>query len=143
MNLKSVIEKIKEKASNIPNIGFISTSDIYDLNNSDINYPAFVLTQNTHNLNLIEGFMTYSFNLFYVDRLTESKDNEIDLNSIAMSNLGGIILQLYDEGIMTNEATFVSFTERFQSLCSGAYASINFNVPISECEFDNIEPHCN
>lgn len=143
MNLKSLIDKIKQICSNIPNVTVVSTESVYDLNNSDISYPAIVITQTSHSLDFTESFMHYGFQIFYAERLLEDKSNMIDNQSTAISVLGALMLQLYNENVIANNATFVPFMERFQALTSGAFANITLDVPLSDCEMSLDEPHCN
>lgn len=80
MKLYDVVTTILHLASIDPTISFIEEGDIYELNNQqDIDYPAFVLTQNTHNGNLTTDQTTFRFTLFAVDRQTEDGRNKLEI----------------------------------------------------------------
>lgn len=132
MTLLETINLLNYIAQNQPNVnGIVETGDIYDLNKDEYEqkYAAFCVTQNTHNVG--EEFTTFSFTLFYVDRLTLDKSNKIEIQSTAVEFFGNFIktiMQRFDWLDWTN-GDVTTFTEKFSAECAGAYMTCNITTP--------------
>lgn len=124
MTLLEVINLLNWVARNQPNVnGIVETGDIYDLNKECYTnlYSAFCVQQNTHSIS--EDFTTFSFTLFYVDRLTLDKSNKLEIQSTAcefFQNLIKTIMQKFENLDWTN-GEVTTFTERFSAECAGAF----------------------
>lgn len=135
MTLYECVTYLKSIAMKQPNVRSSWDGDIYDLMNTNpsIRYATFVVSQTTHRQT--ENFCYYGFNLFYVDRLDETlEDNRLQVQSIGKEILSNVIKtfeELYD-GVATS-IVYHPFTERFTDLCAGQYATVEIEVPISEC----------
>lgn len=111
-----------------PNInGIVETGDVFDLNKDEYQqkYSAFCATPRTHTVGL--DYTTYSYTLYYVDRLTLDKSNKTEIQSTGIEffhNLIATILHNYPE-INVDEGTITTFTERFTAECAGAYMDID------------------
>ena len=131
MTLKEIVQALETIASRQPNIHHIVKSgDIYDLNDTDVDYAAFCVTQQQHSAN--SESITFNLTLFYVDRLTDSKDNKLDIQSHAIETLRNILLTFEEEnyyGVEYTSTMYTTFTQRFLSECAGAYATITVSVP--------------
>lgn len=140
MTLRETTDILKEFCANEPNVGFVGVGDVYELNaNQDVRYPAMVITQQTHTMVIDEEWYRFHFILFYIDRLTEDKSNENQVQSIAISVLKNLVTNLEGMGIFAQyDYTFNTFTERFESLCAGAYCDIQLNVPIEDCDWKTV-----
>ena len=136
MTLYELIENIKNLGKSEPNVSFVTQGDIYELNHQqDIYYPAFVVTQGTHFGSAENGVENYGLTLFLVDRLTSDKSNELDVQSWADTGLKNIISRIEEHnlGVIQGQYTVQTFTEKFDSLCAGAYVSLNIQVQVLEC----------
>ena len=136
MTLYELIENIKNLGKSEPNVSFVTQGDIYELNHQqDIDYPAFVVTQGTHFGSSENGLENYGLTLFLVDRLTSDKSNELDVQSWADTGLKNIISRIEEHnlGVIQGQYTVQTFTEKFDSLCAGAYVSLNIQVQVLEC----------
>ena len=136
MTLYELIENIKNLGKSEPNVSFVTQGDIYELNHQqDIDYPAFVVTQGTHFGSAENGVENYGLTLFLVDRLTSDKSNELDVQSWADTGLKNIISRIEEHnlGVIQGQYTVQTFTEKFDSLCAGAYVSLNIQVQVIEC----------
>lgn len=135
MTLLEIIKHIQDIAKvNHTNSSFVG--DIYELNQrQDIEYPAFVVTQGTHQTNNEEDLDIYNLNLFYVDRLLEDKSNELDVQDWAYNGLSSIIdaLEVGNIGFQYTASSINTFTERFDSLCAGAFANLQIQVEKNSC----------
>lgn len=140
MTLRETTDILKEFCANEPNVGYVGVGDVYELNaNQDVRYPAMVITQQTHTMVIDEEWYRFHFILFYIDRLTEDKSNENQVQSIAISVLKNLVNNLEEMGVFAQyDYTFNTFTERFESLCAGAYCDIQLNVPVEDCDWKTV-----
>ena len=132
MTLLETINLLNWIAKNQPNVnGIVESGDIFDLNKDEYQqkYSAFCVTQNTHNVG--EEFTTYSFTLFYVDRLTLDKSNKLEIQSTAVQFFGNLIktiMQKFDRLNWTN-GDVTTFTEKFSAECAGGYMTCSITTP--------------
>lgn len=137
MTLQETIKLLEYVAVNQPNVnGLVETGDIFDLNKDEYQqkYSAFCVTQNTHQIGI--DFTTYSFTLFYVDRLTLDKHNKLEIQSTAVQFFQNFIKTIQEKAplldIENGEVT--TFTEKFSAECAGAYMRCNVTTPnLSMC----------
>ena len=144
MTLLETTRLIEYIASKQPNINtVVETENIYDLNNDNfqVKYSAFCLQQQRHTSQ--NGFTTFNYNAYYVDRLTNDRKNKLDVQSSGIILLQNIINILNDRIWISNvtASEFVTFTEKFTAECAGAYCNISITVPnASLCaQYDLIE----
>lgn len=139
MTLYSLIKNIEALAQAQPNISFVGTGDIYELNKTpDISYPAVVISQTSHNKSSLNEYETYGLNIFAVDRLTSASENRLDIQSWADMLLKTLITLIEENnlGIIIDDVVIYPFTERFESLCAGAYATIRIRIDNIDCPGD-------
>lgn len=129
MTLFEIINKLKDIALSKPNINYAGEGDVYILNSlPNIDYSAFFITQNEHS---IDGdTITYNLNLFYIDRISYSEDNTLNIQSDGILQLTNIINTLvFSEDVdVDREINFVPFIQRFADNCSGVYCTVRFIV---------------
>ena len=136
MTLYKLVQDVCNLGKAQPNVNFVTQGDIYQLNhNQDVDYPAFVVTQGTHTGSDYDEEQ-FTLTLFAVDRLVSDKSNEIDVQSWANSVLLSVIKNIGDFFIGTVQSGFKiqTFTEKFDSLCAGAYVTLSINVDINDCD---------
>ena len=136
MTLYKLVQDICNLGKAQPNVNFVTQGDIYQLNhNQDVDYPAFVVTQGTHTGSDYDEEQ-FTLTLFAVDRLVSDKSNEIDVQSWANGVLLSVIKNIGDFFIGTVQSGFKiqTFTEKFDSLCAGAYVTLAINVDINDCD---------
>ena len=135
MNLYNLLSTIKDlSAFEMVNSAFIG--DVYEVNSrQDVEYPICVLTEGTHVGNTEEDTEIYNISLFLIDRLTEDESNELDIKSWANEGVKDIINRIEETnvGIVHNGWQINTFTQRFESLCAGAYATIQIETSGNEC----------
>ena len=140
MRLIEIIEALKAAALSQPAVRSIVPNDVYRLNATpNANYGVFSFVQGTHSRDENENFIRYAFTLFYVDRLTEDKQNEIEIQSTALDVLGNIIRSIeaaYCKG-ETQPINYTTFTESFSDECAGAFATVEFPVPVDTICVEN------
>lgn len=131
MTLKELINLLEHAAASQPNVQTIVRDDIYKLNNQrDIRYGVFAWLQQPHTTTVRGSLRTFSFTLFYVDRLTDSRSNEIDVQSVAVETLENIVKSLVDSdyNIEATTLNITNFNERFADECAGGFCTIAFTV---------------
>ena len=139
MTLFELINKLKNIAISKPNINFVGDGDVYTLNSlPNIDYSVFFITQNDH---LIDSdTITYSLNLFYIDRISDSEDNTLNIQSDGMLQLMNVINTLvFTEDVdVDGEISFVPFIQRFADNCCGIYCNVRFTVEnnLGSCNYD-------
>ena len=136
MTLYKLVQDVCNLGKSSPNVNFVTQGDIYQLNhNQDVEYPVFVVTQGTHTGSDYDEEQ-FTLTLFAVDRLVSDKSNEIDVQSWANSVLLDVIKKIGDFYIGTVQSGFKiqTFTEKFDSLCAGAYVTLAINVENMDCD---------
>ena len=136
-NLYNLIKNIKSLAKSEPNIRFAEEGDVYVLNNQqDIDYPAFILTQGEHSGNFDDETQTFGFSLFAVDRLVSDQSNKVDVQNWAINFIERLINKIESSGLgqINSDYRIETFTERFNSLCAGAFVQLNIQVNSEICD---------
>lgn len=133
MTLKRLFEELEGVALQIPDIRTCVRNDVTRLNEMrSVEYGVFAITQASHSYQ--DGAMTYNLNLFYIDRLVNSEDNELEIQSHGIEILKKIIKLAKEGGLIgVGNASFTCLTQRFQDLCAGAWTTVAFTFMESEC----------
>lgn len=134
--LKQLVYDLTATAEQIPDIRTVVKNDITRLNEMrEVEYGVFGITQNEHSFNPRTGAMTYSLNLFYIDRLLNSEDNELEIQSHGIEVLKSVLkFGQQNGGVQVGDARIAVLTQRFQDLCAGAWVSVNFTISEGYCE---------
>lgn len=152
MTYKETVEQIKYTCLEHISVnsfrdGLYSNSGGYEINgDADIDYPVTILVPNVHTSR--QYVVSYSFNLFYVDRLTDGRTNKTDVQSEAMQTLREIVNKISDNFDLDLDYNlrYTLFTERFVDECAGAYVTLNIEAEaperdcypdINKCNFCN------
>lgn len=139
MTLFEIINKLKDIAISKPNINYVGDGDVYTLNSlPNIDYSVFFITQNDHSI--YQDTITYNLNLFYIDRISDSEDNVLNIQSDGMLQLTNVINTLvFSEDVdVEGEITFTPFIQRFADNCCGVYCTVRFVVDnnLGTCNYD-------
>lgn len=131
MTLRELYTFIEECAMQIPDIRTTVENDVSRLSEiRDVKYGVFAITQNTHTSD--GEFMRFNLNLFYIDRLVNGHDNEVEIQSHAFEVLRQL-LRIIEDTISVGDVQYTAFHDRFQDLCAGAWAQVTFATPVSDC----------
>lgn len=135
MRLADVINTLKGAALGQPAIRQVVDNDVYRLNaEPSVVYGVFGYVQGTHRS---EGadLIRWNFTLFYIDRLTEDRANEIEVQSTGVEVLVNITRAVEAAlGMEAQDIEFTPFTERFADECAGQMARVMFVTPGEPCE---------
>lgn len=131
MTLKQVIKAFEIIASHQPSVSMIVQNDIFRLNSkSDARYGVFGWTQGIHTSGVESNMINYQFTFFYVDRLTEDKGNQIEIQSVGIETLDNIIREMDARGLFVDtNYTMQTFNQRFLDECAGVFCNVTFSVP--------------
>lgn len=130
MTLLQFIRLLEGVAAKQPAVNTIVRNDVFRLNAApDARYGVFAWLQGEHVTDAASGFVTYNFTLFYVDRLTADKGNEIEVQSVGLETLENIIKTLQEAGVFPSTYTFRTFNQRFADECAGVFANVAIDVP--------------
>lgn len=132
MTLREVFTALEGYALSVPDIRTTVRNNVTKLNEMrPVEYGVFAITQNEHTSR--PGWMVYNLNLFYIDRLVNSTDNELEIQSHGIEVLKSILKMAAEDGMEVGEARYTCFADRFQDFCSGVYVNATFTVPESDC----------
>ena len=133
MFLKDLIEFVKKEAGKVPNVNTVIVGDVLRLNNSDVEYSAIVIVPTT------ADFDSYELTIFYADKVSDDEGNVVDIQSHSVEvikNIAGKIKNAdFDDVTEVEIDKFELFTQRFNALCAGCFASITVS-------YDNVDFDC-
>ena len=131
MTLLQTINLLEGIAFSQPAVNMIVREDIYKLNSCpSCRYGAFGWTEGVHSATVNNTFVTFSFTLFYVDRLSADKSNAPEIHSVGVEVLNNILRCMAEE-VGVDNWTVTPFTgQKFADECAGVYVSVEFTVPM-------------
>lgn len=137
MTLAQLIRLVEGIAQEQPSINMIVQNDVFRINSApSLKYGVFAWTQGQHS-GSINGMQTYSFSLFYVDRLKEDQSNQIEIQSVGCETIGNILRALDDYDVEVGNYTMQTFNQRFTDECAGVFCNVTLSVlPSSSCAED-------
>lgn len=132
MTLLEITNQIAIKAYGQPAIRTVIANDVFRINKlPSVEYGVFAFLQGQHSTSTDSSLISYSFTLFYVDRLRNDRDNELEIQSVGIEVLNNIIRNLEDDGIFAeNSYSFQVFNQRFVDECAGVFCNVTFTVPV-------------
>ncbi len=131
MTLLQLTRAIETLAKSEPAVRAIVRNDVLRLNAAPaVKYGAFAWTQGTHTV--AGDLVSFQLYLYFVDRLMPAKENEVQVESVAVSSLVHIVkgLEELDAVTVTDGWRIVPFSYRFADECAGAYAELTVSVPV-------------
>lgn len=134
MQLINLFEKVAQQQ---PSINMIVQQDVFRMNSApSLKYGVFAWTQGQHS-GSINGMSTFSFTLFYVDRLKEDQSNQIEIQSVGCDTLSNILRLLDEHDVEVGNYTMQTFNQRFTDECAGVFCNVTLSVlPTTSCAED-------
>ena len=121
--MKNLLTVIKEISSLHPSINFVGDGDVFALNSiTEIQYPAIWVDIDNMSTDLEDLKTTYK--IYYIDRLLNDKENELEIQSDSAYILNDIIIKLSDYYSFNTPVNIVPFKQKFTDSCAGGYMSI-------------------
>ena len=131
MTLKQIYDYLEGLALQVPDIKSVVENDVTRINEMrEVKYGVFAIQQSVHNSE--QGWMNFSLVLFVIDRLVNSGENEVQVQSHSLEVLRAILEKAKEE-LEIDTPRYTTFTERFQDLCAGAWAEVVIHTPVSDC----------
>lgn len=137
MTLMQLINLFEKVAQQQPSINMIVQQDVFRMNSApSLKYGVFAWTQGQHS-GSINGMSTFSFTLFYVDRLKEDQSNQIEIQSVGCDTLSNILRLLDEHDVEVGNYTMQTFNQRFTDECAGVFCNVTISVlPTTSCAED-------
>lgn len=140
MNVNQITDKIKEIALSLETVNSIFDGDVYtNWNSAEIKYGSFnVGLQNVSN----DGNLcTYTFVLYYGDRLTQDKSNVNSIYTDGVNSIQSVINVLnYMQFDISGQITYTPFEQQFMDYLAGVYATVDI-VTSSSLGFCNMDDY--
>lgn len=128
MTLSQLVNLMERVAQQQPSVNMIVQQDVFRINSApSLKYGVFAWTQGQHS-GSINGMQTYSFSLFYVDRLLEDLSNQIEIQSVGCETLGNILRMLDEYDVEVSNYTMQTFNQRFTDECAGVFCNVTLSV---------------
>ena len=128
MTLAQLIQILERVAKQQPSVRMIVQNDVYRISSApSLQYGVFAWLQNQHT-GTTDGAMTFSFTLFYVDRLKEDLSNQIEIQSVGCETIGNILRVLEEYDIEVDSYTMQTFNQRFTDECAGVFCNVSLSV---------------
>lgn len=133
MNLLQTVLALESAAQAQPAVNTIVRNDVFRLNAMpDVKYGVFAWLQGEHTSDADDQFVTFNFTLFYVDRLTEDKGNELEVQSVGVDTLVNILRAVDGTSIWVQGYTLRTFNQRFADDCAGVFCNVALRVAKDE-----------
>lgn len=127
MTLREVVAALEGAALAQPSVKTVVPQDIFRLSAMpSARYGVFGWTQGLHVQQAGSPLVTYAFTLFYVDRLTTDRANELEIQSVGVDTLADILRAVEGDGrlFIANSVTYQTFNQRFADECAGVFANV-------------------
>ena len=138
MTLIEIINKLKTYAEGQYNNPKVLVGSLYEnLNTKELTYPCI----NIDNANAMkrENEIVYNFYIYYADRLSESGDNMLQIQSEATTALQLMLHKILDAGSINLDdfynVVITPFKLKFTDVCAGAWMQVNVHaVGLDVCD---------
>ena len=138
MTYLQILNLIKDTALAQPNVNSV-VREFLDLNREDAKYSAIVIQDRDGARDRTEeqDYITYTWHLGYVDRLTYDESNRDDIISTGINIIDNIMNTIRNTWFPELEVSIVdrinTFNQRFTAQCAGVYVVLAVNVQVSDC----------
>ena len=133
-----ILNIIKDTALAQPNVNSV-VREFLELNREDAKYSAVVIQDRDGNRDRIaeQDYVTYTWHLGYVDRLTYDESNRDDIISTGINIINNIVNTIRNTWFPELEVSIVdrinTFDQRFTAQCAGVYVVLAVNAQVSDC----------
>ena len=138
MTYLQILNTIKDTALAQPNVNSV-VREFLDLNREDAKYSAVVIQDRDGSRDRIveQDYVTYTWHLGYVDRLTYDESNRNDIISTGINIINNIVNIIRNTWFPELEVSIVdrinTFDQRFTAQCAGVYVVLAVNAQVSDC----------
>lgn len=142
-NYYELMNTVKDVCTQHPGVNQVSSNRYLANGAGDIHYPIICITPGE--VVVEERQTTYNLNLLYADRLTEARDNLIQIHSVGITTLVEITnaLKKYFASFDTERAIINVFNGQFADETAGVLANVTITTiaDLGECEWFCPEPN--
>lgn len=117
MTLLNTINQLKESATQEANVNQVILYDLLELNKPDTQYSTIVIIPN--NSIVSDDLVTRSFTIYYIDRLTDTANQEY------IQSTGELVLTSMLNRVGIDDFTINYFKHKFLDDCAGCYANVS------------------
>ena len=138
MTYLQILNTIKDTALAQPNVNSV-VREFLDLNREDAKYSAVVIQDRDGSRDRIaeQDYVTYTWHLGYVDRLTYDESNRDDIISTGINIINNIVNTIRNTWFPELEVSLSdrinTFDQRFTAQCAGVYGVLSVNALVSDC----------
>ena len=138
MTYLQIINLLKDTALAQPNVNSV-VREFLDLNREDAKYSAVVIQDRdgSRDRNEEQDYVTYTWHLGYVDRLTYDESNRDDIISTGINIINNIVNTIRNTWFPELEVSIIdrinTFDQRFTAQCAGVYVVLAVNAQMSDC----------
>lgn len=138
MTYLQILNLIKDTALAQPNVNSV-VREFLDLNREDAKYSAVVIQDRDGSRDRIveQDYVTYTWHLGYVDRLTYDESNRDDIISTGINIINNIVNTIRNTWFPELEVSIIdrinTFDQRFTAQCAGVYVVLAVNAQVSDC----------
>lgn len=138
MTYLQILNLIKDTALAQPNVNSV-VREFLDLNREDAKYSAVVIQDRDGSRDRIveQDYVTYTWHLGYVDRLTFDESNRDDIISTGINIINNIVNTIRNTWFPELEVSIIdrinTFDQRFTAQCAGVYVVLAVNAQVSDC----------
>ena len=138
MTYLQILNLIKDTALAQPNVNSV-VREFLDLNREDAKYSAVVIQDRDGSRDRIveQDYVTYTWHLGYVDRLTYDESNRDDIISTGINIINNIVNTIRNTWFPELEVSVIdrinTFDQRFTAQCAGVYVVLAVNTQVSDC----------
>ena len=136
MTLKEIINALNKISIEQPVVGeYIKSGNVYDLNSErSTKFGVFCCTNATHEYQVENALMSYTFYLYYIDRLSSDESNKTEIQSTGISTINNIVRTFVDDyDVDVSNISYETFTERFSEMCAGVWGTVTISVYDDGC----------
>lgn len=142
MNVTEIINRIKEVALSQKSVYSAYDGDVYEnWNSAEVKYGS--VNAGLQNITYDSNLITFSFVIYYGDRLLQDKSNVNDIWSDGVRSIQSLINTLNNEdGIdIEGEITYTPFEQKFMDYLAGVYATVNITCEseLGLCSIDDFD----
>ena len=129
MTLLETIRTLEAIALEQHSVAMVIENDVFKLNAiPNAKYAVFAYTQGRHTTSVSGDITTFQLTLFYIDRLTEDKSNQVEIQSTGTQVLRNILYMMSELDFEVSSMPIQPFNQRFADECAGVYCEVSIGA---------------
>ena len=129
MTLLETIRTLEAIALEQHSVAMVIENDVFKLNTiPNVKYAVFAYTQGRHTTSVSGDITTFQLTLFYIDRLTEDKSNQVEIQSTGTQVLRNILYMMSELDFEVSSMPIQPFNQRFADECAGVYCEVSIGA---------------